>query len=56
LARESAVGPIDVVVVLPFLRLVVEQADVVDNLALQEPVELLGIDPVWEPDPLSRTP
>ena len=39
-------GSIVVVVVLPFLELVVEQVDVVDDLAFEEPVELFRIDPV----------
>lgn len=39
-------GSIAVVVVLPFLELVVEEVDVVDDLAFKEPVELLGVDPV----------
>lgn len=46
LPAEGAVGSIVVVVVLPLLESVVEQADVVDDLAFQEPVELLGVDPV----------
>ena len=35
-----------VVVVLPFLELVVEQARVVDHDAVQESVELFGVDAV----------
>ena len=35
-----------VVVVLPPLRFVGEQAGVVDDLAVEEPVELFGVDPV----------
>jgi hypothetical protein len=35
-----------VVVVLPLLQLVGEQAGVVDDLAGEEPVELFGVDPV----------
>ena len=35
-----------VVVVLPLLQLVGEQAGVVDDLALEESVELFGVDPV----------
>ena len=35
-----------VVVVLPLLQLVGEDVGVVDDLALEEPVELLGVDPV----------
>jgi hypothetical protein len=35
-----------VVVVLPLLEFLDEQAGVVDHLAFQEPVELLSVDPV----------
>lgn len=35
-----------VVVVLPLLKLDVEQVDVVDDLSLQEAVELFGVDAV----------
>ena len=35
-----------VVVVLPLLQLVGEQAGVVDHLAFEEPVELFGVDAV----------
>jgi hypothetical protein len=35
-----------VVVVLPLLQLVGEDVGVVDDLALEEPVELLRVDPV----------
>ena len=35
-----------VVVVLPLLQTVGEQVGVVDDLAFEEPVELLGVDPV----------
>jgi hypothetical protein len=35
-----------VVVVLPLLQLVGEDVGVVDDLALEESVELLGVDPV----------
>jgi hypothetical protein len=35
-----------VVVVLPLLQFLGEQAGVVDDLALQESVELFGVDPV----------
>jgi hypothetical protein len=35
-----------VVEVLPFLELVVEQVGVVDDDAVEEPVELLGVDTV----------
>ena len=44
-----------VVVVLPLLQLVGEQAGVVNNLALEEPVELFGVDAVRSLTlPLSR--
>jgi hypothetical protein len=43
-------GSIVVVVVLPFLQLVVEEVDVVDDLAFEEPVELFGVDPVGSLD------
>jgi hypothetical protein len=46
LAGESAVGSVVVVVVLPLLQLVGEQAGVVDDLAFKEPVELFGVDAV----------
>jgi hypothetical protein len=46
LAAESAVRAVVVVVVLPLLQLVGEQAGVVDHLALEEPVELFGVDAV----------
>lgn len=39
-------GSIVVVVVLPFLKLVIEEVDVVDDLAFEEPVELFGVDPM----------
>ncbi len=53
-ARECRVGSIVVVVVLPFLELVTE-GDVVDDLAFEEPVELLRVDSVGAIDPsLSR--
>ena len=39
-------GAVEVVEVLPFLELVGEQAGVVDDDAVQEPVELLGVDAV----------
>ena len=39
-------GPVVVVVVLPFLELVGEEPGVVDDLALEEAVELLGVDAV----------
>ena len=44
LAAEAAVGSMVVVEVLPFLELVVEHLGVVDHHAVQEAVELLGID------------
>jgi hypothetical protein len=46
LAVKSAVGAVVVVLVLPLLQLLGEQVDVVDDLAVEEPVELLGVDPV----------
>jgi hypothetical protein len=46
LAVQSAVRTVVVVVVLPLLQTVGEQVGVVDDLALEEPVELLGVDPV----------
>ena len=50
LAAEAAMGPIVVVEVLPFLELVVEQLGVVDDDALELPVELLAVDPVGSLD------
>ena len=38
-------GSIVVVVVLPLLEAVVEEVDVVDDLAFEQPVELFGVDP-----------
>jgi hypothetical protein len=46
LAAEAAVGAVVVVVVLPFAELVVEDLGVVDEGAVEEPVELLGVDAV----------
>jgi hypothetical protein len=46
LAAEAAVGAVVVVVVLPFVELVVEDLGVVDEGAVEEPVELLGVDAV----------
>ena len=46
LAAEAAVGAVVVVVVLPFLELVVEDLGVVDDDAVEEAVELFGIDAV----------
>jgi hypothetical protein len=43
-ARKN-MGPV-VVVVLPLLELVAEQLGVVDERAVEEPVELLGVDAV----------
>ena len=43
-------GTTEVVEVLPFLELFVEEAGVVDNDALEEPVELLLVDPVGSLD------
>lgn len=41
---EAAVGAMLVLVVLPFLELGVEDVCVVDGDAVQQPVELLGVD------------
>jgi len=46
LAVQSAVRTVVVVVVLPLLQLLGEHVGVVDDLALEELVELLGVDPV----------
>jgi hypothetical protein len=46
LAAKSAVRTVVVVVVLPLLQLVGEEVGVVDHLAFEESVELLGVDPV----------
>ena len=46
LAAECSVRAVVVVMILPFLQLVGEETGVVDDLALQEAVELLGVDPV----------
>jgi len=46
LAAERAVRAMVVVVVLPLLQFVGEQAGVVDHLAFEEPVELFGVDAV----------
>ena len=43
-AGDGSVGSIVVVGVLPFLQFVVEQVDVVDDLAFEESVELFGVD------------
>jgi hypothetical protein len=40
------VGAVVVVVVLPLLQLLGEDVGVVDDLALEEAVELFGVDPV----------
>jgi hypothetical protein len=45
-ACEGSLGSILVVAVLPFLKLVAEEVDVVDDLVLEEPVELFRVDPV----------
>jgi hypothetical protein len=50
LAAEAAMGAMVVVEVLPFLELVVEQLGVVDDDALELPVELLAVDPVGSLD------
>jgi hypothetical protein len=41
---EGSVGSIVVVVVLPFLELVVEEVDVVDDLIFENPAESFGVD------------
>ncbi len=46
LACEAAVGPVVVVVIFPLLEAFGEEIGVVDDLAFEQPVELLGIDPV----------
>jgi hypothetical protein len=46
LAAEAAVGSVEVVVVLPLLKLVVEHLGVVDDFAVEETVELFGVDAV----------
>jgi hypothetical protein len=55
LATEAHVWAMVVVVVLPLTQLVVEDLGVVDDDALQEPVELLAVDAVGAFDlPFSR--
>jgi hypothetical protein len=49
LAVQSAVRTV-VVVVLPLLQLVGEDVGVVDDLALEESVELFGVDPGLPPE------
>jgi hypothetical protein len=46
LAVEATVRAVAVVVVLPMLELVVEDLGVVDDGAVQEPVEPFGVDAV----------
>jgi hypothetical protein len=46
LAGEGAVRAMVVVVVLPLAELVVEDADLVDDDAVQEALELFGVDAV----------
>jgi hypothetical protein len=46
LAAQTAVGPVVVVEVLPFLELVAVDLGVVDDHAVEQPVELLGVDAV----------
>jgi hypothetical protein len=46
LAVQAAVGPVVVVEVLPLLELVVEHLGVADDHAVQQAVELLGVDTV----------
>ena len=43
---EAAVGSVEVVEVFPLLQLVVEQVGVVDDEAVEHPVELFFVDPV----------
>jgi hypothetical protein len=45
-ACEGSVGSIVVVVVLPLVKLVVEEVDVVDELPFDEPVEFFRVDPM----------
>ncbi|WP_406300514.1 hypothetical protein OG948_37695 (plasmid) [Embleya sp. NBC_00888] len=44
MTAEAAVGPMLVVIVLAFAQLVVEDAGVLGDDAVQEAVELLGVD------------
>ena len=46
MAVQSAMRAMVVVVILPLLELVAEEPGVVDDLAFEESVELLGVDPV----------
>jgi hypothetical protein len=46
LAAEATVRPVVVVVVLPFFEFLVEQAGVVLDDAVEQPVELFGVDAV----------
>jgi hypothetical protein len=50
LAVQSAVRTVVVVVVLPLLQLLGEDVGVVDDLALEESVELFGVDPGLPPE------
>lgn len=44
--RRVRLGGVEVVVVLPLAQFLVEQLGVVDGDAVEEPVELLGVDAV----------
>ena len=46
LSVEAAVGPVEVVEVFPLLQLVVEELGVVDDDAVEHPVELFVVDAV----------
>ena len=46
MAVQSAMRTVVVVIVLPLFQTVGEQVGVVDDLPFEEPVELLGVDPV----------
>ena len=46
LAAQGSVRAIEIVQVLPFLELGGEQPGVVEHDAIEEPVELVGVDPL----------
>jgi len=46
LAAQGSVPAIEIVQVLPFLELGGEQPGVVEHDAIEEPVELVGVDPM----------
>ena len=46
LAAQGSVRAIEIVQVLPFLELGGEQPGVVEDDAIEEPVELVGVDPM----------